>query len=48
MINDAPPTSYNQVIGHYTANGIAPLPRSRQELVLSNTAQARELIGNGR
>ena len=38
----------NQLIGHYNANGIAPLPASRQEVVVSNVTKTRELIAEGR
>tara|TARA_B110000977_G_scaffold17846_1_gene21611 strand:+ start:12728 stop:13405 length:678 start_codon:yes stop_codon:yes gene_type:complete len=38
----------NQVSGHFNANGIAPLPASRQEVVNENLAKTRELIAAGR
>lgn len=38
----------NQLIGHYNANGIAPLPASRQEVVISNLTKTKELIEQGR
>lgn len=38
----------NQLIGHYNANGIAPLPPSRQEVVIANLTKTRELIAEGR
>ena len=38
----------NQVVGHYNANGIAPLPASRQAVVEDNLTKTRDLIGEGR
>mmetsp|Transcript_21403 Transcript_21403/g.53145 ORF Transcript_21403/g.53145 Transcript_21403/m.53145 type:complete len:237 (-) Transcript_21403:386-1096(-) len=38
----------NQISGHFTANGIAPLPPSRQEVVVGNLTKTRELIDQGR
>ena len=38
----------NQVSGHFNANGIAPLPASRLEVVTSNMVKTRELIDQGR
>ena len=38
----------NQLAGHYAFNGLAPLPRSRLEVVEGNIAKTRELIDQGR
>ena len=38
----------NQVSGHFNANGIAPLPASRQAVVDENLVKTRELIAEGR
>lgn len=38
----------NQVSGHFNANGIAPLPASRLEVVTANMVKTRELIDQGR
>lgn len=38
----------NQVSGHFNANGIAPLPASRLQVVTSNMVKTRELIDQGR
>ena len=38
----------NQVSGHFNANGIAPLPASRQAVVNENLVKTRELIAEGR
>ena len=38
----------NQVSGHFNANGIAPLPASRQAVVNDNLAKTKELIAEGR
>ena len=38
----------NQVSGHFNANGIAPLPASRQAVVNENLVKTRDLIAEGR
>ena len=38
----------NQLAGHFSFNGLAPLPRSRLEVVETNIAKTRELIAEGR
>jgi hypothetical protein len=38
----------NQVSGHFNANGIAPLPSSREAVVNENLNKTRELIAEGR
>jgi hypothetical protein len=38
----------NQLIGHYNSNGIAPLPPSRQQVVVDNLTKTRDLIAEGR
>ena len=38
----------NQLAGHFAFNGLAPIPRSRLEVVETNIAKTRELIAEGR
>lgn len=38
----------NQLAGHFSFNGLAPLPKSRLEVVETNIAKTRELIAEGR
>ena len=38
----------SQVSGHFNSNGIAPLPKTRLDVVTANMVQTRELIGQGR
>ena len=38
----------NQLVGHYNANGIAPLPATRQATVVDNLTKTRDLIAEGR
>jgi len=38
----------NQLAGHYSFNGLAPIPKSRLEVVQGNLAQTRSLLDQGR
>jgi len=38
----------NQLAGHYSFNGLAPVPKSRLDVVETNIAKTRELIAEGR
>ena len=38
----------NQLAGHYSFNGLAPVPRSRLDVVETNIVKTRELITEGR
>ncbi|OUS43179.1 photosystem II Pbs27 [Ostreococcus tauri] len=38
----------NQLAGHYSFNGLAPIPKSRLDVVETNIAKTKELIAAGR